>query len=238
MRALLVLLVLAATAAADPAPDHSAEVASAIAGAIKAHDAKALAAELAVPLQLVGGPGFGADCKKTFGNGREVKDAAELPIVAKCVLAIDGIADYTVVPHTDVADAPKDDHAIHIFVPRGAKTASILMVFPKRDPNAPAPVAPSVLNAYRISGQTQIVPDAKTQDAMQKARKKKVIGAVKMCLDATGKITDVVTVKETGFPDYDKQIVDTVRTWKYKPYMVNGVATAACTAIMFIYSQS
>ena len=240
MRALFVasILSLSAVAAADP-PDHAAEVAAQLHADLKAGDAGALAADLSTPLAFMPDASLlSPDCKKQFGDAHEVKDPGELKAVATCVLGIEGIADYDVVPHAAPLATPNQEHAIHIFVPRGARTASILMITPRRDPNAPPSVAPNVLNAYRISGETQIIPDAKTQKAMQKAKKRKLVAAVKLCIKTSGDLASVDLLKSSGFPDYDKLIVSTVAMWKYKPYMVNGVATAACTAVMFIYTQA
>jgi hypothetical protein len=245
MRATLAVLVLtlATRAAADPAPpDHSADVAAAVAKAIKAGDAKALAAQLSPSLMFYAGDLFVSDCKKVFGVSRTV-NSSELPAFATCLLGIDHLADYVVIGHAGSGAAerfepPTDDHAVHVYVKPGERIANLVFVVAKRDPDAPQNVTPSVLNAYRISGQTQIVPDAKTLEAIKKSGKKKVVSAVKLCLKATGDISGVTVMKSTGFPAYDKLIVDTVGTWKYKPFLVDGKPAPACTGVMFIYQVS
>jgi TonB family protein len=104
-------------------------------------------------------------------------------------------------------------------------------------PVAPQIVAPNVLNANRISGDTQIQPDDVTKTAISRSGKSRVIASAKICLDKNGTITSVSLVKTTGFQAYDDEIRSAMGGWRYRPYTVNGVATPACTAITFIYNQ-
>ena len=71
-----------------------------------------------------------------------------------------------------------------------------------------------------------------------KSGKTRVTAATKVCIERTGFITAVRMMKSSGFPAYDDEIKAAVLAWKYKPYLVNGVATPACTTVMFIYSPS
>ncbi len=108
---------------------------------------------------------------------------------------------------------------------------------PPPPPSAPTIVAPNVLNANRISGDPQIVPDDVTKTEIQRSGKTKVIASAKLCLDKAGTVISVVLVKSSGFPTYDDRIRSQMNTWRYRPYNVNGSAVAACTAVTFIYQQ-
>ena len=44
-------------------------------------------------------------------------------------------------------------------------------------------------------------------------------------------------LKSTGFGAYDSKIQSEMRSWRYRPYMMNGRAVPVCTAVTFIYSQ-
>jgi periplasmic protein TonB len=110
---------------------------------------------------------------------------------------------------------------------------------PPPPPPAPPPnVAPTALDANRIAGEKNIVPDDVTKTEIQRSGKDKLVGSYKLCITAEGNIAQVNQLKSTGFPSYDQKISSTIRgEWRYRPFMVNGKATPVCTAVTFIYSQ-
>jgi hypothetical protein len=119
--------------------------------------------------------------------------------------------------------------------------------FPPPPPPPPPPPGPAgrpqivpqvQLEAQRISGEKQVVPDAATRAEITKSGKNQIVGSFKMCLSAAGAVSEVTKMKSTGFPRYDKAIIDAMRSWKYRPFMVHGVATPVCSAVTFIYKQT
>jgi len=112
---------------------------------------------------------------------------------------------------------------------------------PPPPPPPPAPpqnVAPTALDALRIGGEKNIVPDDVTKTEISRSGKDKLIGSYKLCITVDGSISSVVQLKSTGFPSYDNKITSTIRgEWRYRPFMVNGKPTPVCTAVTFIYSQ-
>jgi hypothetical protein len=100
----------------------------------------------------------------------------------------------------------------------------------------PTNVPPTLLETHRISGNKQIVPDADTQLEILRSGKDKVVGSYKMCLTVDGTVSVVSQLKSTGFSAYDGRIIGEMKTWKYRPYEVNGRAAPVCTAVTFIYS--
>jgi outer membrane biosynthesis protein TonB len=99
-------------------------------------------------------------------------------------------------------------------------------------------VAPAALDANRISGEKSIAPDEPTMDAIARSGENKLVSTFKVCVTPDGGIGSVTQLKSTGFPAYDTKIQNTIRKdWRYKPYLVNGKATAVCTAFRFIYAQ-
>jgi periplasmic protein TonB len=112
---------------------------------------------------------------------------------------------------------------------------------PPPPPPPPAPpqnVAPTALDALRIGGEKNIVPDDVTKTEISRSGKDKLIGSYKLCITVDGNISSVVQLKSTGFPAYDNKITGTIRgEWRYRPFMVNGKPTPVCTAVTFIYSQ-
>ena len=112
---------------------------------------------------------------------------------------------------------------------------------PPPPPPPPAPpqnVAPTTVEANRISGEKNIVPDDVTKTEISRSGKDKLVGSYKLCLSSEGNIASVVQLKSTGFPAYDSKIQTTIRgEWRYRPFMMNGKPTPVCTAVTFIYSQ-
>jgi len=109
---------------------------------------------------------------------------------------------------------------------------------PLAAPAPPQTVAPTALDANRIAGEKDILPDERTQSDIFRSGAEKVVGSYKVCISAEGTIAAVTQLKSTGFPSYDGTIQDTIRNkWRYKPFMVNGKAAPVCTAVRFIYLQ-
>jgi hypothetical protein len=103
-------------------------------------------------------------------------------------------------------------------------------------PPPPQNVPPSLLEGLRTSGSITIEPDDVTKTEIVRSGKTKIIGAFKMCLDASGSVSYVAQLKTTGFAAYDSKILREMKTWTYRPFTVNGKSTPACTAVTFIYT--
>jgi hypothetical protein len=103
---------------------------------------------------------------------------------------------------------------------------------------APTNVAPTLLEASRISGDRNIVPDDADKTEIVRSGKDKIIGSWKLCLEDTGAISRIVNIKSTGFPNYDRKVEREMGKWRYRAYLVNNKAVPVCTAVTFIYSQS
>jgi serine/threonine protein kinase len=118
--------------------------------------------------------------------------------------------------------------------------ASALPTLPAQ-PAPPAPpqtVLPTALDANRVAGEKDIMPDERTQADIHRSGVEKIVGSYKVCISTEGTIAAVTQLKSTGFPSYDATIQDTIRgKWRYRPYLVNGKATPVCTAVRFIYLQ-
>jgi hypothetical protein len=105
-------------------------------------------------------------------------------------------------------------------------------------PARPQNVAPTALDANRIAGEKDIIPDDITQAEIGRAGVSLLVGNYKVCITTDGSIASVSLLQTTGYPAYDTKIQDTIRSkWRYRPFIVNGKATSVCTAVRFIYSQ-
>jgi TonB family protein len=138
-------------------------------------------------------------------------------------------------------DAPMRTQAVNVCVRNGitedeldAKAAPVASS--PASPASPTNIPPTLLEGSRIRGNLNIAPDDATRAAMRLAGVNGVIGSFRLCIDATGAVASVAPLKSTGFAAYDARILDGMRAWAYKPYLVKGVATPVCTAITFTFS--
>ncbi len=109
---------------------------------------------------------------------------------------------------------------------------------PPPPPARPQNIPPTLLEPLRIAGTKNIAPDDPTKVEMARLGKEKVIASFKLCVDDAGTVAQVVLLKSSGFPAYDKKLHDGIATWAYKPYVVNDHPVPVCTAVTFIYSQA
>lgn len=72
---------------------------------------------------------------------------------------------------------------------------------------------------------------------MSKAKQRKFTGSYYVCVDETGNVAGVNVLTSTTVPEYDMTIINTIgATWKYSPFLIDGVASRVCTKVTFIYS--
>ncbi len=86
----------------------------------------------------------------------------------------------------------------------------------------------AVVEKLKLSGEMpEYLPAARM------ARVKGVV-IVKTCLKTDGTVDRVRTKILKGIPVMDAEVLAKVRAWRYKPYLVDGVATAVCFPVRFI----
>lgn len=118
----------------------------------------------------------------------------------------------------------------------GCSAACRLEALPPPPPARPQSVAPNVLKALRISGETQVHPSTSTQSMMMRARDTLVRGSLMVCIAIDGSVAAATLQRSTGYGDYDKALASAVRGWRYQPYRMNGTAVPACSTVTFEYS--
>jgi TonB family protein len=97
------------------------------------------------------------------------------------------------------------------------------------------PIAPSVLELQRVSGNTDVHPSKETRSAMIKDGVSSVRGTVRLCVSTAGNVTETRLTEATGYGEYDKKLVTAVRDWQFRPYVVNGQTFAVCSTSEFVY---
>ena len=100
----------------------------------------------------------------------------------------------------------------------------------------PTTVVPSELQGLRIFGDTQLHPDSATVDRMVREGTSSVRGVVKLCIATDGRVASATMLAPTKYPAYDATLVSGVQAWRYRPYLLDGVAVPACSTVTFIYT--
>jgi TonB family protein len=118
----------------------------------------------------------------------------------------------------------------------GCSSTCRLEALPPPPPARSQTVAPQVLRALRISGETQIHPSTSTQSMMMRARDTLVHGSLLVCIATDGSVAKATLQRSTGYSEYDQALASAVRGWRYQPYRLNGVAVPACSSVTFEYS--
>jgi len=103
-------------------------------------------------------------------------------------------------------------------------------------PPRPVVVAPSALQALRVSGETQIHPDAMTQRQIVRDEVHRVEASIQLCITIDGSVGVSRLLRATGYADYDAALLAAVRDWRYQPYRENGTPVPACSVVRFVYS--
>jgi TonB family protein len=106
----------------------------------------------------------------------------------------------------------------------------------EREPPKPAIVPPSMLGALRISGVTEIHPPDIVKTQLLRDGRDRTVGVVKVCIDTAGHVASATLASSTKYPAYDEALLGAVRTWRYRPHTVNGVAAPACGMVTFVYA--
>lgn len=96
-------------------------------------------------------------------------------------------------------------------------------------PQKPVYVRRQVVEQLRISGDLP--------QYLRAARLAKVTGVVivRFCLKANGKADMAQTKILKGLEALNEEILTKLRTWRYKPYLVDGVATPVCFPVRFVF---
>jgi TonB family protein len=93
-----------------------------------------------------------------------------------------------------------------------------------------------VLQGMRISGETQIQAPDTVKTMMMRDGKDRTVGALKLCIATDGGIKSVAIASSTKYEAYDAKLVATARSWRYKPYTVNGTPMPVCGVVTFVYT--
>jgi protein TonB len=109
---------------------------------------------------------------------------------------------------------------------------------PPPPPPPPKVVPPKAIDAQRVSGNKNIMPDEATKMQIQRDGNTRIVASVKLCISKTGSVSSTRVVKSSGYPAYDRKITGQMRQWRYAPFMINGKPSPVCSSVMFVYVQN
>lgn len=114
-------------------------------------------------------------------------------------------------------------------------------IAPPALPQQPPPLVrptlpPRVLQALRISGDTQIEPPDDVKIAMERDGRSRTMAIFELCLDSGGNVHGVRLVRSSGYSGYDQRLTEAMWRWRYHPYRVAGQAVPACGVVTFDYA--
>ena len=109
---------------------------------------------------------------------------------------------------------------------------------PPPPPPPPRVVPPKAIDAQRIAGNKNIMPDEGTKMQIQRDGNSRIVVSVKLCISKTGTVTKTRVVKSSGYKAYDNKIKNAMRQWRYAPFKIDGKASPVCSSVMFVYVQN
>ena len=107
-------------------------------------------------------------------------------------------------------------------------------------PETPPKVVPgSTLEALRTSGPSQIQPNpAEWRVLWRRHYRKSVVVFGRYCIDATGRVVTVRLLRDSGYQPFDERITREMSCWTFRPLVVDGTPTGACTTFTILFRPS
>jgi hypothetical protein len=112
--------------------------------------------------------------------------------------------------------------------------SSPVETIPPRLDDARAPrMSPIALEARRVAGDNRIGPDDDDKLAVQTSGVGQIAGSFEVCIEETGTVAHIATLRSTGVRGYDNKIRATIAdTWRFRP-----LASPICAVETFTYRQ-
>jgi len=103
-------------------------------------------------------------------------------------------------------------------------------------PPKPKVVPPTVLESQKLSGAIPSLPPNVKEAAFAALGNQpgRLTAIFKVCISEVGAIAQTNLLKPSGAPSLDDFIRSNLRTWRYRPYMINGKPTPICGTKVFI----
>lgn len=99
----------------------------------------------------------------------------------------------------------------------------------------PTVVKSSVLESQRLTGNRLIAPDPDDQPSLATGQRKGSV-AVKFCVDGSGHVSTVKVLKNSASSRYADKVVREIKTWTFRPVVVEGQTVDVCTIMVLLYA--
>lgn len=100
------------------------------------------------------------------------------------------------------------------------------------EPPRGAAIAPT-----RISGETQIAPDAVTSAQLDRAGRSALAGTFEVCVDRAGAVVDSRVLRSTSYAAYDQKIRRALRGWRYRPATPDDRPLGGCSTVTLVFRR-
>jgi hypothetical protein len=98
----------------------------------------------------------------------------------------------------------------------------------------PPIVAAMTLEPRRVAGKADIQPPVEVARYMAEKNIGTAASAT-LCLSKQGMVSGLNIDLASGSTAYDRILFEGMRTWRYRPFLLNGEPTPVCTRVTFIY---
>ena len=140
--------------------------------------------------------------------------------------------------HAVVACGEKESAACSFVAREGNKAGNIAAPntgpAPRHRADKPLRVSPRILAARRVSGRDPIEPPEPVEALIRDSNATSVAATMMFCLTPSGLARSVAIQKSSGFLAYDRVIFETMRTWRYRPYLVDGKPVPVCAPVTIV----
>lgn len=88
----------------------------------------------------------------------------------------------------------------------------------------------------RVHGEKDIQPPMPEAAAMFRSHRATFTASFLLCVSDRGVPSRIILAERSGAPRWDQRLFETMRTWRYNPYVgKSGQSEAVCHGVSFIY---
>lgn len=89
----------------------------------------------------------------------------------------------------------------------------------------------------RIAGSPSIPPSMPVKVWMQRDGVSQIKAVVELCVSRSGLVEGLRLLESSGYVRYDLELLEAMRAWRYRPYVIDGRAVRVCHPNTFVYHQ-
>jgi len=97
-------------------------------------------------------------------------------------------------------------------------------------------VPPAEAASARVEGTDAIVAPPEVQRAMRDAGETQLLAVLRVFIGVDGDVTEATLARSSGHVAFDKKLVDTIRSWRYRPFWKEHLGRAVETMTTVSYS--